>query len=49
MGTAVGYIRGTIFDFIIFGVMYENSKFYNIIIVGVVAMFVSYFTFNGIY
>ena len=46
MGTAVGYIRGTIFDFIIFGVMYENSKFYNVIIVGVVAMFVSYFTFK---
>ena len=46
MGTAVGYIRGTIFDFIIFGVMYENSKFYNIIIVGLVAMFVSYFSFK---
>ncbi|WP_255411015.1 glucose PTS transporter subunit EIIB [Leptotrichia sp. OH3620_COT-345] len=46
MGTAVGYIRGTTFDFIIFGVMYENSKFYNVIIVGLITMFLSYFIFK---
>ena len=46
MGTAVGYIRGTIFDFIIFGPMYENSRWYNIIIVGIVAAVVTYFVFK---
>lgn len=46
MGTAVGYIRGTIFDFVIFGVLYENSKYYNVIIVGLVCMFISYHTFK---
>lgn len=46
MGTAVGYIRGTIFDFIIFGVMYENSHWINIVIVGIVAAVVHYFLFK---
>ena len=46
MGTAVGYIRGTIFDFIIFGPMYENSRWYNIIIVGIVAAVATYFIFK---
>lgn len=34
MGTAVGYIRGTVFDFVIFGVMMKNSHWINIVIVG---------------
>lgn len=46
MNTAVGYIRGTIFDFIIFGVLYENSRWYNVVIVGVVCMLLSYFSFK---
>lgn len=46
MGTAVGYIRGTIFDFVIFGPMYENSRWYNIVIVGIVAAGVSYLVFK---
>ncbi|RRD95499.1 PTS trehalose transporter subunit IIC [Clostridiales bacterium COT073_COT-073] len=46
MGTAVGYIRGTIFDFIIFGPMYENSRWYNIVIVGIFAALASYFLFK---
>lgn len=46
MGTAVGYIRGTIFDFVIFGVMYKNSHWINIVIVGIVAFIVHYFLFK---
>ena len=46
MGTAVGYIRGTIFDFIIFGVMYKNSHWINIVIVGIIAFVVHYFLFK---
>lgn len=46
MGTAVGYIRGTIFDFIIFGPMYENSRWINIVIVGIFAAIASYFIFK---
>lgn len=46
LGTAVGYIRGTIFDFVIFGVLYENSKYYNVIIVGIICMLLSYFSFK---
>ena len=46
MGTAVGYIRGTIFDFIIFGVMYKNSHWINIVIVGIISFVVYYFLFK---
>ena len=46
MGTAVGYIRGTIFDFIIFGVMFKNSNWINIVIVGIVAFVVHYYLFK---
>lgn len=46
MKTAVGYIRGTIFDFVIFGLMYENTRWYNIIIVGIPLFIVTYFVFT---
>lgn len=46
MGTAVGYIRGTIFDFAIFGLMYENTRWYNILIVGVIMFAIYYFVFT---
>lgn len=46
MGTAVGYIRGTIFDFIIFGVMYKNSNWINIVIVGVIEAIIIYYLFK---
>lgn len=46
MGTAVGYIRGTVFDFLIFGVMYKNSNWINIVIVGVISFVVYYFLFK---
>ncbi|GFN34977.1 PTS transporter subunit EIIC [Tepidimicrobium xylanilyticum] len=44
--TGVGYIRGTIFDFAIFGLMYENTKWYNILIVGIPLAIITYFTFS---
>jgi PTS system maltose and glucose-specific IIC component len=43
---AMGYIRGTIFDFAIFGLLYENTQWYNIIIVGVINAVVFYFAFR---
>ena len=43
MGTAVGYIRGTVFDFVIFGLLYKNTQWWNIIIVGVGA-FITYYS-----
>ena len=46
MGTAVGYIRGTVFDFVIFGVMMKNSHWINIVIVGVISFFIYYFLFK---
>lgn len=46
MGTAVGYIRGTVFDFVIFGVMMKNSHWINIVIVGVISFVVYYFLFK---
>lgn len=46
MGTAVGYIRGTVFDFLIFGVLMENSNWINIVIVGIVEGLIMYFLFK---
>lgn len=44
--TSVGYIRGTIFDFAIFGLMYENTRWYNIFIVGIPLFVITYFVFT---
>lgn len=46
MGTAVGYLRGTIFDFAIFGLLYKNSHWINIVIVGLVVAVIMYFMFK---
>lgn len=46
LGTAVGYIRGTIFDFAIFGLLYEDTKWYNLLIVGIPIAIITYFTFR---
>ncbi|NLY47253.1 MAG: PTS transporter subunit EIIC [Tissierella sp.] len=46
LGTGVGYIRGTIFDFAIFGLMYENTKWYNLFIVGIPLALITYFSFS---
>src|SRR5699024_9694806 len=44
--TGVGYIRGTIFDFAIFGLMYENTRWYNLFIVGIPLALITYFSFS---
>ena len=46
LGTGVGYIRGTIFDFVIFGLLYENTRWFNIILVGIPTFLVYYFVFK---
>lgn len=46
MNTAVGYIRGTVFDFAIFGLMYENTRWYNIVLIGIPVFFLYYFCFK---
>lgn len=46
LGTAVGYIRGTIFDFAIFGLLYEDTRWYNLFIVGIPLAIGTYFIFK---
>lgn len=43
---AMGYIRGTTFDFAIFGLLYENTNWHNIIIVGIINFVAFYFAFR---
>lgn len=43
---SIGYIRGTIFDFGIFGLMYENTHWVNLIILGAINFVVFYFVFR---
>lgn len=44
-GVAIGYIRGTIFDFTIFGLLYENTNWIFLVIIGVSLAIVTYFIF----
>lgn len=46
MNTRVGYLRGTIFDFVIFGLLYKNSNWINIVIVGLIEAVIMYFVFK---
>ncbi|SEO53271.1 PTS system, maltose and glucose-specific IIC component [Amphibacillus marinus] len=43
---SIGYIRGTIFDFGIFGLLYENTGWFNLIIIGILNFIVFYFVFK---
>lgn len=43
---AIGYIRGTIFDFGIFGLMYENTNWVSLILLGLVNFAVFYAAFR---
>ena len=45
-GVAIGYIRGTIFDFAIFGLMYEKTNWIFFVLVGLVLAVVTYFVFT---
>ena len=46
LDVSVGYIRGTIFDFGIFGLMYEHTQWLNLVILGIVNFVVFYFVFR---
>ncbi|MCL2567165.1 MAG: PTS transporter subunit EIIC [Alphaproteobacteria bacterium] len=48
LGISVGYIRGTIFDFAIFGLLYDNTHWYNLILLGAINFAVFYFVFKFI-
>ena len=43
---AIGYIRGTVFDFAIFGLLYENTHWVSFIIIGLILAVVIYFVFK---
>ncbi|OCN05460.1 PTS trehalose transporter subunit IIC [Erysipelotrichaceae bacterium MTC7] len=43
---SIGYIRGTIFDFGIFGLLYDNTNWINLILLGLVNFVVFYFFFK---
>ncbi|WP_318367090.1 PTS transporter subunit EIIC [Enterobacter sp.] len=46
LDVSVGYIRGTVFDFGIFGLMYENTHWPNLILLGLVNFVVFYVVFR---
>ncbi len=46
LNVGIGYIRGTIFDFGIFGLMYENTNWLNLVLLGLVNFVVFYFVFK---
>jgi len=44
-GVAIGYIRGTIFDFTIFGLLYEHTNWIFLVLIGGCLAVVTYFIF----
>ncbi len=46
LNISIGYIRGTIFDFGIFGLMYENTNWIQLVILGIINFVVFYFAFK---
>lgn len=45
-GVAIGYIRGTIFDFAIFGILYEKTNWIFLVIIGLGLGTMTYFIFR---
>jgi maltose/glucose PTS system EIICB component len=43
MSVKMGYIRGTIFDFGVFGMLYENTNWFNLVILGIINFVIFYF------
>ena len=43
---AIGYIRGTIFDFAIFGLLYEKTNWIFFVLIGLVVSVVTYLVFK---
>ncbi|KML33254.1 PTS transporter subunit EIIC [Rossellomorea marisflavi] len=46
LDVSIGYIRGTIFDFGIFGLLYENTNWYQLVLLGIVNFIVFYAVFR---
>ncbi len=46
LNISIGYIRGTIFDFGIFGLLYENTHWVSLILLGIINFFLFYFVFK---
>ncbi|MDD6468012.1 MAG: PTS transporter subunit EIIC, partial [Erysipelotrichaceae bacterium] len=46
LNICIGYIRGTIFDFGIFGLLYENTHWLNLVLLGIFNFFLFYFVFK---
>lgn len=45
-GVAIGYIRGTVFDFTIFGLLYERTNWIFLVLIGTGLAFVTFFIFR---
>lgn len=46
LDVSIGYIRGTIFDFGIFGLLYDNTNWIRLVLLGLVNFVVFYFVFK---
>lgn len=46
LSISIGYIRGTIFDFSIFGLMYDDTHWINLVLLGIVNFVAFYFVFK---
>ena len=46
LNICIGYIRGTIFDFGIFGLLYEDTQWISLVILGIINFVVFYFVFK---
>lgn len=46
LNICIGYIRGTIFDFGIFGLLYENTQWISLVVLGIANFIVFYFVFK---
>lgn len=46
LNISIGYIRGTIFDFGIFGLLYDNTNWISLVILGILNFFLFYFVFK---
>ena len=46
VNVGIGYIRGTIFDFAIFGLLYKDTNWVSFIIVGLILSVTTYFIFK---
>lgn len=44
----IGYIRGTIFDFAIFGLLYEKTNWISFVIIGLILAVATYFVFTWV-